>query len=562
MKQYTKIALALVLSLACCSALCGQGNKGYVTGSLESNSIGYVNDNRIPVTVPEGGIGSNNYLKVDYYRGALSAGLQAEAYAPALVGFPTNLHGAKLANFYVDWRSRSLGLTAGTFYDQFGSGLLFRSYEDRALGYNTAVLGGRLTYSLGGIVDVKVLGGLPRLPMTAERAAADRHVVYNEWSKTLIGGADVSLSLSNLLGWESATVAVEGSVLGRRGAVEPKAVAAGVDVSQLNVGYSGRLNVESGGFVARAEWVDAGRNYFATSIAPNGYFVKNSNAQLVDLGYSGGGLGVNLSVRRLEWMESLIDYTDVVRGDENITNNYLNYVPALCAQYSYTLTNINPYIPECYYINDYYGLYSSGEIGGQLDVYYHFRRGTLLGGKRGMKMNFNLSTYYNLKEEGSALPDNRLWLNVNVGMEKFFTRKFKLKALYAMQQRNINHGMNDVSATAHIFVADMLYKYTPKLSTRLELQYLYSQDDMNGYDWMAALFEINWAPRWSLYAGDTFNHGAERVHYYNFGVSYTASRTRIALGYGRNRAGLVCSGGVCRTMPAYTGGNLTITSSF
>lgn len=556
-----KLLLSLFALTACLVLSAQNGEKGFLTGSFESNSIGYVDDLKTYAEAPEGGLGSNNYLKMDYYKGGLSAGIQAEAYLPALQGFPTNLHGAKLANFYVDWRGGGFNLTAGTLYDQFGSGLLFRSYEDRALGINTAVLGGRLTYSLGDVLDVKVLGGLPRLPLTAERAEATNHILYNEWSRTMIGGVDVSLSLSNLLGMESAVVSLEGSLLGRHREPDALVEASGVDVDRTTAGYSGRVNFEGGGFVARAEWVEAGRNHYEYASAPEGYLSKRGNAQLLDLGYSGSGLGVNLSVRRLEWMESLIDYSPAVRSDANITNNNLNYIPALCAQYSYTLTNINPYTPNTHYIS-WDGQMSHGEIGGQLDVYYNFRRGTLLGGKRGMKVNFNLSTYYALAEEGSVAPGEKLWLNVNVGVEKFFNRKFKLKALYALQERNLNHGLNGQTATAHILVADMLYKYTPKFSTRLELQYLFSQDALNGYDWMAALFEVNLAPRWGVYVGDTFNHGGEKIHYYNFGVSYTLSRTRIALGYGRNREGYVCSGGVCRRMPAYTGGNLTITSSF
>ena len=122
--------------------------------------------------------------------------------------------------------------------------------------------------------------------------------------------------------------------------------------------------------------------------------------------------------------------------------------------------------------------------------------------------------------------------------------------------------MGTGTAVANVMVADLLYKYTPKFSTRLELQYLLSYEEANGYDWMAALLEVNFAPRWSVYVSDMYNHGMEKVHYYNVGASYTVSRTRISLSYGRNREGMICSGGVCRMMPAYTGGNLTISTSF
>lgn len=79
---------------------------------------------------------------------------------------------------------------------------------------------------------------------------------------------------------------------------------------------------------------------------------------------------------------------------------------------------------------------------------------------------------------------------------------------------------------------------------------------------MAALLEVNFAPSWSIFGSDTYNHGKDKIHYFNVGASYAKSRTRVALSYGRNKDGYVCSGGVCRTIPKYTGANLTVTTSF
>ena len=98
------------------------------------------------------------------------------------------------------------------------------------------------------------------------------------------------------------------------------------------------------------------------------------------------------------------------------------------------------------------------------------------------------------------------------------------------------------------------------MALRMELQYLYSSDYEK--DWMAALVEFSIAPRWSFSVSDMYNNGSTKIHYYNGFVSYTKKNTRVQLGYGRNRAGYVCSGGVCRYSPAYTGANLVLTSSF
>jgi len=78
-------------------------NDGYVTGGFETNTNLYHDDARTFATVPDGKFGSNNYLKLDYYNRKFSAGVQMEAYAPALVGYSSDLKGAALTNYYVNW---------------------------------------------------------------------------------------------------------------------------------------------------------------------------------------------------------------------------------------------------------------------------------------------------------------------------------------------------------------------------------------------------------------------------------------------------------------------------
>ena len=543
MKRLTILTLFALLAAVVCAAENGEEKqkKGRLTGSFETNSIYYVEDGRTTAVVPEDRFGSNNYLKLDYYHGRFAAGVQAEGYLPVLQGYPTNLTKAGLSNFYASWVDKSFSVTAGTFYDQFGSGLLFRSYEDRTLGMNSALLGARVTYNYKDILALKAIWGMPRLGM--------------EFSNTQARGADISFAISSLAGWKQTVLAVEGSVLNRYEAISADLKEEGGLPS--STGFSGRVNFESKGFILRAEYIDAGERHY-----PNGAYdgvndpridlIKNGNAQLIELGYSGHGLGVNITARRLEYMDMPIVYRNTS------TANALNYIPALTAQYSYLLTNLNPYIVQ---LSTILGSHCGpGEIGGQIDIYYNVARRTKLGGKRGMKLGLNYSTYYSLLKDRSAKADNILWQSINFTLEKQFTRKFKLNFLYSFQEYNDSHGVSPYTWKSNIFVADMLYKWTPTISTRLELQYLYSKQDNK--DWMAALAEVNFAPHWSIFASDMYNHGKTKIHYYNAGVSYTKSRTRIQLSYGRNRAGVVCSGGVCRNIPAYTGANLMITTSF
>lgn len=524
MKKTIPFVCALLVSAAAYAQ-----NQGYVTGSLETNNNLYVQDEANSSSVKDDRFGSNNYLKLDYYNNRFSAGLQLEGYLPALTGYPSELSKVALSNIYVNWSDEDFSITAGTFYDQFGSGLLFRSWEDRTLGLNNAICGVRAAYNYQNMVSVKALWGMPRFGMS--------------FSDTQVRGADLSVSVADIIGLDDVALSVEGSVLNRYEKISDTMIEA--DGSSNQIGWSGRVNFDYSGFFAKLEYVDAGKKLISKT-------PKKGNAQLVELGYNGRGLGVTLTGRRLEWM------TQSINSFVSSPSNLMSYVPAMCTQYTYMLTTLHPYNPQ---VGDALSfLFNSGEVGGQLDAFYNFRRGTAIGGKRGMKVHANFSTYYTLENEGGVAPGNMLFRDFSLDVEKQWTKEFKMILLYSMQEYNPTYGQYKTTWLSNIFVADLLYKFTPRFSTRLELQYLTTHEDKK--DWIAALLEVNFAPNWSIWGSDMWNHGSTKMHYYNAGVSYAKGRTRVALGYGRYKAGMICSGGVCRTIPAYTGGNLSVTTSF
>ena len=521
--------IIIILGLVAASSAAMAQDNGYLTGSFESNNHLYVNDPANEFQSADDRFGSNNYLKFDYYKGAFSAGMQMEGYLPAQIGYPTELQKYALSNFYLNWRDDNFQVTAGTFYDQFGSGLLFRSWEDRLLGLNNAIMGARFAYNWEDKIAFKAIWGMPRLGM--------------EFSDTQVRGADLSVSLSNIIGLDDIVLSVEGSVLNKYSAISIAEEEAGGKPNSL--GWSGRVNFDWNGFFAKGEMVDLGKKVVAKDI-------KRGNAQLVELGYNGRGLGVTLTGRRLEWMGQNII------SNSTSSANLISYVPAMSTQYTYMLTTLHPYNPQVGDAST--AAFNSGEMGGQLDAFYNFRRGTAIGGKRGMKVHANFSTYYAIAQEGSFQPGNLLFRDFSFDVEKQWTKEFKMVLLYSLQEYNPGYGQYKTTWLSNIFVADLLYKWTSELSTRLELQYLKTYEDKK--DWMAALLEVNFAPHWSVWGSDMYNHGMTKKHYYNVGVSYAKGRTRLALGYGRYKDGYICSGGVCRSIPQYTGANFTITTSF
>lgn len=528
---------------------------GLLSGSFETNTTWYVPDDAVynlTNRFPEDRIGSNNYLKLDYTLGKFSAGIQYELYAPALQGYDVRYKDSRLTNKYVSWVDDNFSVTVGDFYDQYGSGLIFRSYEDRALGFNNSIEGAKFTYNIGDVFAVRAMLGRPRL--------------YMGYSSTWLRGADASLALSSLLGFESDYLAIEGSFLSKYDKNRLQYTYEDADGHRQNLlsanmnAWSARLVYETSGFSGRVELVGK---------SPDKYLVDGVNeaifgrGQLIELGYSGNGFGISLVGRRLNHMDMTIQ--EGVNEDLGLSN-VLNYVPALTRQYTYSLANLDPYQVK-----------PEGETAGQLDFFYNVRKGSKVGGRYGLKLHLNASVAYSpeyLLSYGNPdeLGKNKFAnLDASFDVEKQWDKRLKTTAMVAFQRMKGKVAQDLFNR--YVIVADVLYKFTPKQSLRVELQYLVApmkemsendlfRDSRDNGDWWAAMAEYSFAPRFSIFASDMYNYKTEKVHYYNVGMSYTQARTRIALSYGRNREGMVCSGGVCRQMPGYTGVNLSLTTSF
>lgn len=552
--------------------------EGQLSVALESNNAYYTPDKSLeeagliePAKRFRGDFGSNDYLKVDYRLGRFSVGVQVDGYLPGLYGYDQyeyQQRDSKLTAFftkYVQWEDQNWGVRLGDIYDQFGNGLIFRTYEDRNLGFNNALAGGRAYYNFNNKVNVKVLAGLPRL--------------YDSRVNNPIWGADLSLSISDMAGWYDGLVSIEGSYVGRyqKGATElfPTkeefgTTVAGMDSDVVNM-VSGRANFEYKGISFRGEYVAKLNNdKFNPALS-----AAKGNVINIDLGYNYKRFSASATFRRQENMAAPIELVESGIGG----GNTINYIPLLTRQHTYSLANLNPYRGS--------SVHTGGEIGGQIDLYYSLRNPKARGKYWNFHANFSMfntidhyNKTYQMQTEG-----RNVWIDFNFDVERQWSKKLKTTFLYSFQRwdEEINHFDSPMShyCRSHIFVGDVTYKFNKKHSLRFEAQYLAS-NDYEG-DWVAATVEYNFAPKFSFYVSDMWNcekmidgqygnyyitnpdtqEGEHKLlHYYQVGASFTHKSIRAQLSYGRNRAGYVCSGGVCRFQPAYTGVNLAVTLSF
>ena len=213
MKKITLLLLGATCALSAGAQI--RLGDGQLSGSFETNSIYYVDDAKMTdvagYAVPEDRFGSNNYLKLDYRLGRFSAGIQAEWYPQVLQGYENKLDGFGLPEKYLAWTDRHWSITLGDFYEQCGSGLVLRAWEDRALGFNNSLGGGRVTFDIGEVLQGKALFGFPRYYMEG----------FDSYSSTQVAAGDLSLSLSNALGWKGHSFALEGSLVNRHESGHP-----------------------------------------------------------------------------------------------------------------------------------------------------------------------------------------------------------------------------------------------------------------------------------------------------------------------------------------------------
>lgn len=528
---------------------------GNFYGGFESNSQWLQDDQDLGFLAPDEQFRSNNYFLLNYEHGKFRAGVQYESYLPMpLLGYDPTLEGNGITNYYVNFKDKSLDITAGYFYEQFGNGLIFRSWENRQLGINTALKGIRVKYDFTDFWNVTGVYGEQRVGF--------------ETSDGVVQGLDTGLDVGQLLNLENLFVDLGGSYVSR---YQDNNGVARVPTT-INA-YSGRVDLYYKTFYANFEGVYKDPDVLVNEgqITNNANLYKG-NALLLTLGYAKSGLGISTTLRRLE---NFSFYSDRLAEGNQFNRQLINYVPALTKQHDYLLTNIYVYNPQSLLLLlDFQQ--QAGEMGGQFDIYYTLKKGTALGGKYGTKLSANFAYWGGLDAEFDVPTNsyssefigsggNRYFREATLEIKKRWAKE--LSAIYYYTNTTIDKGITDGSPlgiediNANIGVAEHTYRLGDGKSVRLELQHLWTDDDRK--NWAASVLEYNFSSNFGLYAADSWNYGGEgEIHYYNFGGSYTKGRSRIALNYGRQRGGLICVGGVCRFVPENTGLTLNLTTSF
>lgn len=510
-----------------------------INGSIQSDVLLPMEDEEIGTLATKEWGQTNTYADVSLQSKYVDAGARVEFLRFPLPGYEQDFKGWGLANLYVKGRIDKLELTAGSLYDQFGSGFIFRTYEERSLGIDNSILGGRVVFKPLSSLTFKVLTGKQRR--------------YWELNHSWMTGADAEFgidAISKYLQERHVSLSVGLSYVNKYEREEDIMVD---DTHKLNLpeyvnafDIRARLQMRNLSLLAEYAYKSQDPSF------DNGYIYRPGYVAMLSGSYSKRGFSLLFQAKRSDNMSfrSLRSMTG--------TSSFINHLPAFTMEHTYALAALYPY-----------ATFPLGEWAYQAEGAYTFKKNTTLGGKYGTTVKVNFSTVRSTEKSVKLLNgfyagsdgyessfwkwgDQTYYQDLNVQIDKRVSRPLKIHLMYMNQfyNKTIVEGEGGL-VHSDIVVGEAKYAFNRKVSLRTEIQYLFTGDDQG--DWVFGLLELSCAPQWVFTISDMYNAGQSHLHYYMGTVSFVAKSHRVQLGYGRTRAGYNCVGGVCRYVPASKG---------
>ena len=519
----------------------------YIHGDFQSDAQYYIYEPKLNTQKVSEVIGNNSYLNLLYDRGNLSGGFRFESFQPPLLGYDQRLKNTGIPFRFINYKWKELSVTLGNFYEQFGNGLIYRSYWEWGLGFDNSVDGVRIRYNLLEGVQVKAFVGKQRF--------------YWDKGPGTVRGLDAEFSLNEL--FTPLSLSPTKITLGLAGVSKYQADDSPTLKLPENVAaFSGRAKIARNSFVLDGEYAwKANDPSFA-----NHQIYRPGQALLITGGYSSRGFGVSVGAKRIDNFD--------FRSNRNASINDLliNYLPPLTPQHTYRLATLYPYATQ-----------PTGEMGAQLDVFYNAKEGSKLGGKYGTNFTLNYCRINSIsktavsKEDSAkgynseffAIGKDTYYQNLSIEISKKLSPKVKSIFTYIFIEADnkvlkISTVPNVGTIFAHIGVIDVSWKFRPKHTLRAELQHLYTRQDNRS--WAMGLLEYQIGSHWFTAIYNEYNYDnpdpAQQLNYLGGTLGYTKNTVRISVSGGRQRAGVFCVGGVCRFVPASSGISASVMASF
>ncbi|MBS1643604.1 MAG: hypothetical protein JST36_01065 [Bacteroidetes bacterium] len=531
----------LPIALVACLYSTSTMAQGTLSGDFQANYNVYQRDEAIGAT---GELydkylnGGEAWLTNRYSYKGFTASLRVDVFNNSNLLTPGTAYNAYgIGAFSLSKEFGKLSVTGGYIYDQIGSGILFRSYEDRGLLIDNALEGVSVKYRPADNIMLKAFTGQQK------QQTPDK---MNNRYQPIIKGFNAEGDFD--LGKNSSVHISPGVGLLNRTLDDASmsAVAARINSQDLSTRFVPQYNMYAfTGYntltVGNISWYIEGA-YKTNEAIDNTKLLVDvpGNVVYTTLGYAVKGVAVNLTGKRTENFEMRTS------PQEALLKGMLNWQPVVARIRHQRL--MSRYSPASQNLS---------EQAAGVDL--------ILAPKEDLDITLN---YTHIDDLNNVKLFRELYGEAEYrGLENW---RFTVGAQYLNYNQEVYQvrpGVPMVEAITPFFEAT--YKLSEKKSLRLEAEYMSSQQDYGS--WAFALLEYNIAPRLSFSVSDMYitklnpsniSGFTKSPHYYNAFIAYTAGPHRFTLSYVKQPDGINCTGGVCRYEPAFSGLRMGITSSW
>lgn len=537
-------------------------DKGSFTGGFQTSANFFLRDSLIgAANIPQYDnelFGAQSWLDLGYNIQGFDFGLRFDMFNNSNLLNPNDSYTDEgIGRWHIAKKINKLDLRVGYIYDQIGSGIIFKAYEQRPLLIDNALYGARVMYDLSDNWTVKAFTGRQKFLFSeygsvTKGASIEGFIDLSQEGKifTLAPGIGIVNNTQDEESINSVVDIVKNYQPVDR--IEPEyntfaySIFNTLSLGPISLYTEYALKSDDTFFDPNALKSETdGSQTFGKLVKEHGSVFYSS------LSYAAHGLGVTLEYKRTENFDYRVNpHVRLLRGQ-------INFIPPMNRQNTYRLNA--RYSPATQLLS---------EQAYQIDVKYRWNKSLTTG-----------VNYSSIEDLGG----NRLYEELFTEVMYKYKRKWQVKT--GVQFQKYNQEIYEVKPGVALLedvipYIDFLYKFSRKKSLRTEIQYLTVGTDekagaLQDYgDWFFVLFEYAMAPHWSFVVSDMYNVNPgknspisengekESLHYPRIDIYYTHKANRFSLSYIKQVEGIVCNGGICRLEPAFSGFNFTINSTF
>lgn len=491
--------------------------------------------------------GSDGWLTLRYATNGFTFLMRADAFNNSNLKNPVSPStDFGLGAWNVTKELKDLTISVGTIYDQIGSGILFRSYEDRGLLIDNALIGIELKYLLTDKINLKGFTGQQKNNNNENNSV--NNIRYAPVIKGLNAEGDFNIASMRInpgLGVLNRTI----------DASSMNAVIATINAQEVTERFAPKFNMYA--FSGYNSLTYKNFSWYAEACykTREAIFVSNlydpmygklverdGNVEYTSINYGRKGVALSLTGKRTE------NFLMRTSPNETLMKGMLNWQPIVAVLRPMRL--MSRYTPASQDISELAGTANLNVSPNDVSSFTF--------------------TYTNI----NTLKNEKLYRECFVETIYQGLSKWVFEGGVQYLEYNLDAYQNRAKAVTLYSLtpfAEITYKITENKSIRMETQYMYAERDYGS--WIFACLEYNIAPQWSFTISDMYNtmpnKGDDNLnyknpgnHYYSAFAAHTRGANRFSIAYVKQVDGINCAGGVCRYEPAFSGVKATITSSF